>query len=182
MPHLPPRLAAPAVRPSQSGQWPLALLPAAPLLGTSLESREAGPGVGCQGSRAQPLPLGVTRPGQAEVLGPWGLGTTYQGARRGSRGAWGRRVARKACWAPLGGWVGGTKLASRPQLKLAVSLRGNEHACQPPRSPLPQQAICRHVLLSPPGSPSSSHPQGLEGLYSEATPGQGSVLCGCHAV
>lgn len=83
---------------------------------------------------------------------------------------------------PSAWWVGGTKLASRPQLKLAVSLRGNEHACQPPRSPLPRQAICRHVLLSPPGPPSSSHLQGLEGLCSEAVPGKGSDLRCSHAV
>jgi hypothetical protein len=32
---------------------------------------------------------------------------------------------------PLGGWVGGAKLAWRPQLKLAASLRGSERACMP---------------------------------------------------
>lgn len=133
------------------------------------------PGVGVPALQGPALASGCDEAWPGRSSGTWGLGTPYQGARRGSQGAWGRRLARKACWAPSAWWVGGTKLAPRPQLKLAVSLRGNEHACQPPRSPLPRQAICRPVSLSPPGSPSSSHLQGLEALCSEAAPCQGPV-------
>lgn len=167
MPRLLPKTGSPCCQslpPSHSGQWPLALLLAAPLQGMRLESWETGPGVGVPALQGSALASGCNESWSSRSSRTWGLGTTYQGAGRGSKGAWGRRFAARHAGPPSAWWVGGTKLASRPQLKLAVSLRGNEHACQPPRSPLPRQAICRHVLLSPPGSPSSSHPQGLEGL------------------
>lgn len=149
----------------------------------SLRVGQTGPRVGSQASRVQPWSLGVVRPSLADSSRTLGSGYySPKGSGRGL-GVLGKAGCTQGMLGPLGGWVGGAKLAWRPQLKLAASLRGSEHACQPPRSPLPWQAICRHVfLLSPPGPPSSSHPQGLEGLCTERVAEETCGLCCSLAV
>lgn len=116
--------------PSHSGQWPLALLLAAPLQGMRLESWETGPGVGVPALQGSALASGCDEAWSGRSSRTRGLGTTYQGARRGSKGAWGRRFARKACWAPLGLVGGGNKAGIKASAKIS-RFPARERACLP---------------------------------------------------
>lgn len=84
---------------------------------------------------------------------------------------------------PLGGWVGGNKAGMEASAKISC-FPARERACLPAAQIA--AALAGHLsprfLLSPPGPPSSSHPQGLEGLCSENVAEESSGLCCSPAV